>query len=465
MVKKIDDATIIIMGMTGDLTRKKLFPAIYRLVKDKKIDKFCLVGVARYKQNIDEILSAERKRIGKVERKVWDKLKSVSYYQQLDFYKKDDYNLLKKFLERVENKHRLSGNRMFYLATLPQHFDTITENLAESKLAEENSRKWARVIYEKPFGDNLKSAQKINRCINRVFKERQIYRIDHYLGKELVGSIAMMRFTNRVLEPQWNHRDIESVQIILSENFGVEGRGGFYDKYGVMKDVIQNHALQLLALTAMEAPKRLDENCIRTEKAKVLQKTVVKDTIYGQYEGYINEKNVKENSTIPTFAALRVEINNQRWKGVPFFIKAGKNLDRKETSIHLKFKKVDCLLSEACPSDTNCFTMRIQPNDGFSLELNTKVPGKKNRVTPVEMDFCQKSWFGPNTPEAYETLLEDVINGDQSVFVRNDEIEHAWKIVEDVLAKKRQVYRYEKKSKGPKELKTWSMKNKVGWKA
>lgn len=460
--KRTDDVTFIILGATGDLTKQKLIPAVCRLIENKKIKNFALLGAAKTDTSIEKILKTARPFVKNS--KTINYLGRRFYYQALDFYKKGDFQRLKKTLAEVEKKHGLSGNRIFYLATLPQHFDKITYSLDKSGVAKESRNNWRRVVYEKPFGEDLRSARKINRCINRIFKEKQVYRIDHYLGKELVGNIALMRFANRILEPLWCGRHIDSAQIILSENFGVEGRGGFYDKYGVMKDVIQNHALQLLALMAMESPKMLEEKHIRDEKSKVLQKTIIKDWIYGQYKGYRDENKVAKDSKTPTFVALRAEINNKRWKGVPFFIKAGKNLDKKETTIHLRFKKVDCLLDESCPQDTNYFTIRVQPSDGFSLELNTKVPGKKNQVTPVKMDFCQKTWFGPNTPEAYETLLEDVIDGDQSVFVRQDEIELAWKIVEDTLAKKKKAHPYQKKSKGPKEFQDWSRKQGVRWK-
>lgn len=462
---KMDDFTFIILGATGDLTKRKLIPALYRLIENKKIQRFAIVGAARSTATAKDILSASKPYVKNREKHVWEKMEKAFHYSTLDFYQKNDYGQLKGNLSEIEKKHKLSGNRIFYLATAPQHFDVITHNLNKSKIAEQTKRRWVRVVYEKPFGHDLKSARKINKCIATIFKEQQIYRIDHYLGKELVGDISLIRFTNQVLEPLWCNKYIDSVQIILDEDIGLEGRGEFYEQYGALKDVVQNHAMQLLALMAMESPKELTGEYIRNEKAKVLSRVKARDVLLGQYQGYRNVKGVKKDSTVDTFAALHLQINNPRWKGVPFYIRAGKFLNKKETSIHLKFKKVDCLLARACPSDTNYFTIRIQPNDGFELELNSKVTGKRNEITPVKMEFCQSCRFGPNTPEAYETLLEDAIHGDQSVFVRDDEIEYAWKVIDAIAHKKHKLYSYTKGSKGPKELLKWSREHNLRWRS
>lgn len=450
----------IIFGATGDLTKRKLIPAIYKLIKDEKLKKFTLIGVARSDIKIGSILDEARKLIGKVDEEIWNKLVNTAYYVSVDLNGSSNYKKLKEFLEDIESKNKLSRNRLFYLATLPEHFNIITHNLAKSGICKKEKDEWPRVVYEKPFGYNLKSAQKINNCINRIFDEEQIYRIDHYLGKELVGNITLVRFTNSIFEPLWNKKYVENVQIIMKENRGIENRGGYYDKYGALKDVVQNHALQLLALVAMETPTRLGGNFIRDEKAKVLEKVQVKDFLLGQYDGYRNDINIKRNSNTETFAALKLEINNDKWKGVPFYIKAGKNLDEKYTSIYINFKKVDCLL-ETCPRDTNRFIIRVEPNEGFALELNSKIQGKNFEVAPVKMDFSHKNLYGPNTPEAYENLLENVIKGDQSLFVRDDEIENAWKVIDKI--EKNKVYFYKKGSKGPSELEEWGVKYKMRW--
>jgi len=460
---KTDTVTFIILGATGDLTKRKLIPAIYNLVKDKKIKKFAIVGAARNKTKMTKILSLAKPYIKNINNKVWNRLTKSAHYYHLDFYQEEDYNVLGNVLSDIEKKCELSGNRVFYLAAAPQHFDKITLNLQKSKIAKQNTKRWVRVVYEKPFGWDLKSAKKINKCISRVFKEKQVYRIDHYLGKELVGDIALMRFTNRILEPLWSKRDIHSIQIIMDEDVGLEGRGDFYEHYGAFKDVVQNHAMQLLTLTTMEAPKSLRGEYLRKAKADILKQVTIKDALFGQYPGYKKIKGVAKNSKVNTFVALHLQINNNRWRGVPIFIRAGKFLDKKETSIHIKFKKVHCLLSRTCPSDTNYFTIRIQPDDGFEFELNSKVPGVKNVVSPVKMDFCQGCRNQPNTPEAYENLLEDVLKGDQSVFIRNDEIENAWKIIDQVNVKRYKVYPYKKGSKGPKQLEQWSKKHNLQW--
>tara|TARA_Y100000310_G_scaffold345863_1_gene471787 strand:+ start:50180 stop:51481 length:1302 start_codon:yes stop_codon:yes gene_type:complete len=417
--------TFVILGGTGDLTKRKLLPAIYGLIEEKKISKFSVVLCARHKVNVKDILHVSRKYIINRKRDVWHKLEKNTAYQQLDFYKDDDYISLKEKLKYFEKK---KSTRIFYLATLPQHFDTISENIAKYKLAPRDSR----VVYEKPFGTDLKSARKLNKCVNRVFNEKQIYRIDHYLGKELVSNISLMRFTNRILEPLWCGNHVKSVHIHLREKIGVEGRGNFYDKYGALKDVVQNHCLQLLALTAMEAPKLLVGEYVRDQKAIVLKNTRVKKVILGQYQGYKNEPGVDKKSKTETYAKLELAVNTLRWRGVPFIITAGKALSQKEVNVDIHFKHTKCLLSKSCPVDTNYFKIRIQPESGFELGLHSKVPGEGSKLAPVKMNFCQSSEFGLNTPDAYQNLLLDVIKGDQSVFVRNDEIEYAWKIIDKV---------------------------------
>lgn len=456
------DATFIILGATGDLNKRKLIPAIYRLIDHKTITKFAYIGLARSDVTSESILKDAKKFIPEKNTKTWKKLVSNTYYQILDFYDEKDYIRLNTLLEKVEKKHHLSGNRIFYLATLPDHFDTISKNLSKFGLARNNKTKWSRVVYEKPFGSDLASAKKINKCINRVFSEDQVYRIDHYLGKELVSNISFIRFTNRILEPLWNNRNVESVQIQMDESIGIGSRGAFYDRYGALKDMIQNHGLQMLSLIAMDPPKTLTGEHVRDEKAKVLQKTKIEDSLLGQYVGYKKELGVSRDSKTETFAALKISIDNKRWKGVPFFIKAGKNLTRKETAIHIKFKQINCLLTRICPTDTNYFTFKIQPEEGLYLELNTKDPNSPKDVLPVKMGFSQRHLFGANTPEAYETLIADVVRGDQSFFVRNDEIEYAWKVIENL--EKGNLYTYHPGDVGPKELISWSSKNNIRWK-
>ncbi|MDP3734772.1 MAG: glucose-6-phosphate dehydrogenase [Nanoarchaeota archaeon] len=445
-----NDVLFILLGATGDLTKRKLLPAIYHLVNDHKIAHFAIIGVARSPISVGEMLAASKPFVKEINAHTWKKLEAASYYLSLDFYHQNDYHHLKKIADDARSKHHLSGNTVFYFSTLPDHFETITKNIHNSGLAE--GKGWSRLVYEKPFGSDLASARRINKSIARFFTEEQVFRIDHYLGKDIVGNLALLRFTNRALEPLWNRNHIESVQILFLESLGIEGRGNFYDKYGALKDVVQNHMLQLLALTAMEAPRQLTGHYIRDEKAKVLNNIIVHNVVRGQYDGYLQEKGVSEHSSTETFTAVHLEVNNKRWKGVPFYLKAGKKLDKKETSIHLRLKSVPCLLPENCPTDSNHITIKIEPHSSFALELFARVPGKTLEIIPMTMEFSQPI-FTLKSAEAYEILLEEVIKGEQSLFVRNDEIEQSWKIMEAIEKIKTKVYTYAPGSKGPQELK------------
>ncbi len=456
----MNQVTFIVLGATGDLCKRKLIPAIYKLIENKKLDLFAFIGVSFDQTNTEEILQNSKKFISKIDNKLWNKLEKASYYHQLDFYNKQGYKALHDSIVNVEKKHNLNGNRIFYLATIPKHFKEITKNLNENKIISKHQSEsncsmckhpWARIVYEKPFGSDFTSAKQINNCIKKSFHENQIYRIDHYLGKELVSNISLVRFTNRIFEPLWNNKNIESVQIILKEKIGLEGRGNFYNKYGAIKDVIQNHMLQILSLIAMEQPKKLEAKYIRNAKAKVLKNVKFKDAVLGQYKEFTKEKGVDPKSNTETFAALNLEIKNKRWAGVPFYLKTGKYLDKKDTSVHIKFKMVKCLLTKGCPTDSNYLTLKINPDQGFFLELNIKDPENINTIMPIQMNFCHSCLFGPNTPEAYEHLLLNVINGDQSAFVRSDEIEHSWKIVEQIKKGKFKLFKYEKNSSGPEQ--------------
>ncbi len=457
--------TFIIMGVTGDLAKLKLIPSIYKLLKLNTFSHVSLIGVARSEVTIQSILDEAKKNIKDLEEAVWQKLCKSAHYQKLDFDKSEDFENLRNKIKEVEKENNLSGNRLFYLATLPEHFKAATINLAKVGLVNSKDNKWERVLYEKPFGNSLRSAKEINKTIDEVFLEENVYRVDHYLGKELVGNIALLRFTNRILEPLWNNKNIDSVQIICDENFGIKNRGNYFDKYGAVKDILQNHALQMLSLVAMESPKFISGEYLRDEKVKVLKKTKVTDILMGQYDGYENEKGVKPGSKTETFFAAKLSVNNKRWKGVPFFVRAGKNLNKKETVIHVRFKPVDCLLAKSCPSDSNYLTIRIEPNEGFSFELNSKSLRQGFEVQTVDMNYCHHCDHSSNTPEAYEVLLEQAILGERALFVRNDEVELAWKIVDKIKKKDLIVYKYPVGSSGPAELADWNKKNNIIWKS
>lgn len=449
-----NQCTFVILGGTGDLSKRKLIPAIYNLIADKKIGQCALVAVSLTPTTIETILQQAQTFIPSIDQQAWKTLTNCAHYFHMDFHDTSKYPELCTLLTQVEQKHNLAGNRIFYLATMPNHFEVITQNLARHDIIKKKHEScdqlhtktpWARVVYEKPFGFDLASSKKLNSIIAQAFCENQVFRIDHYLGKELVGNIALARFTNRIFEPLWNNKHIDAVHIIMSETIGIDGRGKFYDSCGAIKDMIQSHMLQIMSLIAIEPLARLTPNNIRDAKAKILKKIRVNTVQIGQYEGYRQEQHVNQESTTETFANISLFIDNKRWKKVPFHLKTGKYLKNREIFIKIIFKHVECPL-DFCPEQPNYLLIRIQPDEGMSLGLNTKVPGQWNSVMPVTMDFCHSCLFGPNTPKAYETLLLDVIRSDHSAFLRADEITYSWKIVEKIIAKKEKLFFYPKGS-------------------
>jgi len=463
----MNECTFIIFGATGDLTRRKLIPALYNLVKDKKIEKILIVGAAWDDASAEDIFENAEPFVNNLDPDVWQKLISHTFYQQLNFKVFEDFQALKNLVERVEKDFDMNGNRIAYLATPAHFFCDITVSLGKSGLItrqKENPKVgWQRIVYEKPFGIDAQSASSINHCISQWFDESQIYRIDHYLTKELVGNIALVRFTNIIFEPLWNYKYIDNVQITLSEEIGLEGRGNYYDKYGVLRDVVQNHIMQLLALIAMEEPEQLSGDYIRDQKAKVLQKVHVTDGLLGQYIGYRKEKDVDPHSNTPTYSLLQMKVDTPRWKGVPFYLKSGKKLDKKNTLICIQFKEIYCPLEPgfACPA--NYLLIEVSPDARFALDLNIKVVGTKNEVMPVKMDFCHSCIYEKSTPESYEILFEQILAGEQSVSVRFDEIEYAWEIIDRAQEFHFPLYKYEPGSEGPKEAELFLKKHNVRW--
>lgn len=458
--------TIILFGATGDLSKRKIIPALYRLIEHKKLEHFTIVGTAFDDVTADHMIDAARPFIEKSDEAIWNILRNNSFYKKIDFTQKDDYSELYSFVQECERQKGLTGNRLFYVATASSFFCPITQYCADVGLLLKRDVKdqfWHRIVYEKPFGNDLESARQINACIERTLNESQVYRIDHYLTKEVVSNIAMIRFTNCVFEPLWSNRYIDQVQIVLSESGGIEGRGVYYDTAGALRDVVQNHMLEMLALICMESPEKLTGDYIRAQRVKVLEKLRFVDGILGQYDGYQAEKNVSHGSRTDTYASLKLAVDTPRWSGVPFYLKTGKRLDKKETVIHIKFKQVDCLLMRGCPTDSNWLTIQIAPEAIFSLTLNTKIPGKSDEVTPVNMEFCHSCIYGLQTPEAYEVIIEEVMRGEQSISVRFDEIEYAWKLIDTISAQKLPVYSYAQGLSGPEEETQFDDKHGMRW--
>lgn len=452
---KKDNVIFIIFGATGDLTKRKLIPGIYNLLNHKNIKNFHILGVARKPITKEKLIDSSREFIKKPNPKLISTLKKNTNYIQIDF-KESNFKSLKSKLDKLRKKG--FTNKIFYFATGSNNFQSIADKLEESGILK-NKSGWTRAVFEKPFGSNKKSSSILNKCLKKIFDEKQIYRIDHYLGKELVGNISIIRFTNRMLKPLWCKDHIKNIQIILDEDMGIEERGSFYDTYGAIKDMVQNHMLQLLALTTMEMPTSLIGEPIRSKKAQILKKITVKDTLLGQYSGYLNEKGIPKNSKTETFAALKLEINHKNWKGVPVFFRTGKFLNRKESKVVINFKESLCLFDKSCPP-SNFLEIRIFPNEGIGFNINAKEPGKI-KASPVTVDFCHSCIFGPNTPEGYENLFTDILKGDQTAFTREDEVQNAWSIVDKI--KRGKVYKYKKGSTGPKEMEAFNKKHKITW--
>lgn len=462
------DCSFIIFGFTGDLSKRKLLPGLYDLIKAQKIKNFCIIGVGLEDKTVDEVLENSKKYINNLDPKIFELIKSRTHYVKTEITKKSDFSGLKSIVKQLEAKHHLVGNRLVYCATPSFVYSLITQHLVAAGILKRKAgtgKPWYRIAYEKPFGYDLKSAKKINKDILALLDESQVFRVDHYLAKELVENILYIRFTNYIFKSIWNNKHIDSVQIILSESLGLEGRGAYYDQVGALSDIVQNHLLQLLALVAMDEPKKLVGDDIRNCKAKILKKVTIEDGLLGQYEDYQQEKGVQPNSSTETFVLLKAAINTPAFKGVPFYITTGKHLKQKETKINIQFKAVDCNLTSAhCPIESNYLTIDLFPKGGFSFEVNAKKPGVRDEVIPVLMDFCYDCLFIPSTPHAYEAILQDIVAGDQAISVRFDEIELSWKITDSIKKMNLPLYTYQKNSDGPEEVKKFAKKYEINWK-
>ena len=448
--RRPDPCTLVIFGASGDLTRRKLLPALYSLFRDQLLpENFAVVGFARSAKEREVFAQAMREgcesfaRRRPVDAESWDKFSRSLYYVAGNFDQPADYMKLREAFDRIDQERGTRGNRIFYLATPPDYFEHILSNLGGSGLVLPPGRRgpFTRVIIEKPFGHDLESARKLNEVVHTVFDESQVYRIDHYLGKETVQNILVFRFGNSIFEPLWNRKYIDHVQITMAEEIGVERRGKFYDATGVVRDVVQNHLLQVLALVAMELPATFGADDVRDEKLKLLRQVrplAPQDAVHGQYQGYREEQGVAPGSRTPTYVALRLHVDNWRWQGVPFYIRAGKHLSRRTTEVSVHFQQIPfCLFGreDVCQLiEPNVLVLRIQPDEGIALKVASKVPGDDLTVGSVTMDFSYAEAFQRAPGEAYEKLLLDAMRGDATLFARRDGDEQAWALLEPLLA-------------------------------
>lgn len=423
----------IIFGATGDLAKKKLFPALYNLIKEKKYDNFSLIAIGRRNTNIEEVLKSSEKYVKDLNNQIMDELKKKSSYLMLDFENIEEYKKLESIFS--DQHYSKESQKIFYFSTKPEQFNIIIRSLKKYNLVSNNSK----LVFEKPFGKDLESSNKIDNEIKKSFSESQIYRIDHYLGKELVQNIFSLKFANDIFYHLFNKDYIDHIQIIVAEDFGVETRGAYYDDYGALRDMVQNHMLQLISLITMHCPHNLNPDTIRNKKSEILSKTEVKDCVLGQYKGYLQEKDIKENSKTDTFAALKLIINEDSWKDVPIFLMTGKYLKEKKALIYIQFKEHKHHLFREKNSTANNLIIQIQPDEGIALTFNVKIPGKQE-IKSYKLDFCHHCTFGSNTPEAYENLFLDIINSDQSSFVRSDEIQNSWKIIDSIKRDHLEIY-------------------------
>ncbi len=451
---------MVIFGASGDLTRRKLIPALYNLALERLLPVgFSVVGFARQEMTNHTFRARMREAVDEFSRRrpvddaVWSSFAEGLSYVRGDFTDADAYVRLNEHLTQIDQERGTLGNRLHYLATPPDFYDDIITQLGAKGMNDGPDGTWQRIIVEKPFGHDLESAKGLNVTVNRVFDERDVYRIDHYLGKETVQNIIAFRFANGIFEPLWNRQYVDHVQITAAEALGVEGRGGYYEESGALRDMVQSHLLQLLTVVAMEPPAFFNGNAVRDEKVKVLRSIVPpvgddvdRHVVRGQYEagfvggrpvpGYREEKGVVPGSRTETYVALRLGIDNWRWDGVPFYLRTGKHLPRRVTEIAIEFKRVPHLMFQSVGEldlTPNVISLRIQPDEGIALRFAAKVPGARTQLRTVRMDFLYGASFGEAGPDAYERLLLDAMLGDPTLFTRRDEVEAAWAIAQPIL--------------------------------
>lgn len=462
LFRNIDPCVVVIFGATGDLTGRKLAPALYNLGREGLLPpNFACVGFARREKTDEQFRDELKKDIGSYSRvkpidaSFWENFKEQIFYHRSEFDDDAGYASLARLLNQLDGRFSTRGNRIFYLSVQPKFFPQIIEKLRQHNLISDphnSANPWSRVIIEKPFGHDLLSATNLQTDISRSLDESQIYRIDHYLGKETVQNLLVFRFANSIFESLWNYKHIDHIQITVAEDIGIGTRGHFFEEEGLLRDILQNHMMQLLSLVAMEPPVSLSAGAIRDEKVKVLQsirplsKTDFEQAVVrGQYGpgfingqsvvGYQQEKDVSPQSNVETFVAMRLFIDNWRWAGVPFYLRGGKRLPKRTTEIAITFKDAPGVLFQqgGKKNDPNVLAIRIQPDEGISMKINCKVPGPSSPIQPVKMDFRYGSYFGQSPPEAYERLIWDCILGDSTLFARSDEVLQSWKICTPLL--------------------------------
>ena len=448
MSNRADPCVFVIFGASGDLTRSKLLPAIFNLCEEGLLpEEFAIVGVARpqidqdaYRKNMrEQVRQAEGEPL---EPEKWSRIEDRLYYLSGEFDDPALFQRVKQTLEQVRERHGIAPNYLFYFAVPPDLFGLVGDRLADAGLLKEDEG-WRRVIVEKPFGYDVASARTLNAELTRGLRETQIYRIDHYLGKETVQNILAFRFANGIFEPIWNRRYVDSVQMSVAEESGIGRRGAYYDKAGALRDIVQNHMFQVLTLIAMEPPISFGGEDVRDEKVRVLHAVppltrddVTQHVVRGQYEGYTAEPNVDPKSRTETFVAMRLFLDNWRWAGVPFYLRTGKRLPERLTEVVVQFKRAPLMLFRDTPVRSlspNTLMLRIQPDEGISLGFNGKVPGPFERLETVTMDFSYAKYFKTEPTTGYETLLFDAMTGDQTNFHRMDMVEAGWQVVQPIL--------------------------------
>jgi glucose-6-phosphate 1-dehydrogenase len=475
-----EPGVMVIFGASGDLTARKLVPALYDLAAQRRLPlEFAVVGISRTEMNHEEFREKLRKmleeqRSGEVSDDVWESFSNGIFYMPGDSNKQETYDELKALLEKLDRERGTQGNRAFYLSSSPSLFPAIVQHLGDAGMNREEDGAWSRLVVEKPFGRNLESAEELNAELQRYFDETQIYRIDHYLGKETVQNILALRFSNGIFEPIWNQHYVDHVQITVAEDIGVGTRGAFYEEAGALRDIVQNHVMQVLCLTAMEPPVAFDAESVREEKVKVLKAVrpipgdeVDAYAVRGQYEqgwvfgeevsGYREEENVDPESVTETFVALKLFVDNWRWAGVPFYIRAGKRMPKKATEVAIQFHSsphTPFARDDTEGLEPNVLVVRVQPEEGLSLKIGAKVPGSGFEVSSVNMDLLYGTAFLEEAPDAYQRLLLDLMLGDPTLFIRADEAEGAWRILDPVMlhwAEEKSVHFYAAGTWGPPE--------------